>query len=415
VARIKQVPPLLFLLLGSTVAAQEISPLEAPDTSRYVRWGPLRVRPGLTIPTFGYDNNVYYRTDDSTLPQVGDYFIAVSPRVDGIVLFGDRAFLTFTERLEFYVYANEHEVNYFNQLGRARLTVPFGNFGVYLDGGYDRVRDRPVDADDVRPIRREIPLGTGVVLKFGWRTDVELGYARSRFTGEDPDSTCDPTSGCITIEQRIDRVEEGLRLSARYLMFGRTRLTLRAAERDIVFDDPSVRRDGQERRVLPGLDFGLGGRIYGALRVGWANFDLEDPAAEDFQGSVADIALGYRLGGLGSSLTLRAQRDIRYSVQESTDLYTYSGGELGFVRYFNRFIGMELGGGRYTLDFLGDPEGREDDILRGSAGIRFRLSENDLGRRVEYSFRYVLTRRNSTLDFLDQTRGTIGFGLAFGY
>ena len=406
-------PFLLFLSLAVPAIAQDISPLEPPDTSRYLQWGPLRVRPGLTIPTFGYDSNVFYRPDTSTLPQVGDYFINISPRVDGLVLFGHRAFLTFTERLEFYVYANEHEVDYFNQLGRARLTLPLGNYGVYVDGGYDRVRDRPAEADDVRPIRREIPLGAGLIFKFGWRTDAEIGYARGRFTAEDPDDPCDPVTGCFTIEQRIDRVEDGLRLSARYLMFGRTRFTLRASERDIVFDEPAVERDGHERRIVPGLDFGLGGRISGTLRFGWANFDLDKAVAEDFQGTVGDIALTYRLGGYGSSLALRAQRDIRYSVLESTDLYTYSGGDLTFVRYFNRFIGMELGGGRFTLDFLGDP--REDDILKGTAGVRFRLSENDIGRRVEYAFRYTVARRDSTLDFLDQSRGTIGFGLAFGY
>ena len=407
----KGLTPFLFVLtLAVPAIAQDISPLEPPDTSRYLQWGPLRVRPGLTIPTFGYDSNVFYSTDDAD-DQVGDYFINISPRVDGLVLFGHRGFLTFTERLEFYVYASEHDANYFNQLGRARFTLPLGNYGIYVDGGYDRVRDRPADADDIRPIRREIPFGTGLIFKFGWRTDAEIGYARSRFTGEDPDAL--PCPGCFTIEQRIDRVEEGLRLNARYLMFGRTRFTLRASQRDIVFDEPAVERDAHERRVVPGLDFGLGGRISGTLRAGWANFDLDRPGAEDFQGGIADIALMYRLGGFGSSLALRAQRDIRYSVLESTDLYTYSGGELTFVRYFNRFIGMELGGGRYTLDFLGDP--REDDILRGSAGVRFRLSENDLGRRVEYAFRYTLARRDSTEPFYDSTRGTIGFGMSFGY
>jgi hypothetical protein len=400
----------------SIAAAQEISPLEPPDTARYLRWGPLRVRPGLTIPTFGYDDNVFYRPDDSPLPRVGDYFIDISPGVEGIVLLGDRAFVTFSERLEFYVYANEHEVDYFNQFGRARLTFPLGNYGIYLDGGYDRVRDRPADATDIRPIRKEIPLGGGLIFRFGWRTDVEVGYLRTRSTGDDPDDPCDdPAAGCFTIDQRVNRVEQGYRLSARYLMFGRTRLTLRASERDIVFDDPAVNRDGHERRVVPGLDFGLGGRIYGNLRVGWANFDLENPVAEDFQGAVADIALGYRLGGLGSSVSLRAYQDIQYSVLESTDLYTNTGAEITFVRYFNRFIGMELGGGRGTLDFLDAEDPRKDDLSRGSAGIRFRLSENDLGRRVEYAFRYVLTRRNSNLDFLDQTRGTIGFGMSFGY
>jgi len=405
----------LFLLLGvSVAAAQEISPLEPPDTGRYLRWGPFRVRPSLTIPTFGYDDNVFYRTDDEE--RVGDYFLDISPGVEGVVLFGNRAFVTFAEKLEFYAYANEHDANYFNQFGRARVTFPLGNYGVYVDGGYDRVRDRPADATDVRPIRKEIPFGGGMIFKFGWRTDVEIGYAKTRFTGEDPDDPClvDPVPGCITIDRRIDRDESGSRLLARYLLFGRTRFTLRASERDIVFDDPSVQRDAHERRILPGLDFGLRGRVYGNVRVGWANFDLENPAAEDFQGGVADIAVGYRLGGLGSTLYLRGYRDVQYSVLESTDLFTNTGAELTFVRYFNRLIGMELGGGRGTLDFLGtDP--RKDDISRGSAGIRFRVSENDLGRRVEYAFRYVLTRRNSNLDYLDQTRGTIGFGMSFGY
>jgi hypothetical protein len=118
---------------------------------------------------------------------------------------------------------------------------------------------------------------------------------------------------------------------------------------------------------------------------------------------------------LGSTLSLRAFRDIQYSVLESTDLYTNTGAELTFVRYFNRFIGMELGGGHSTLAFLGVGDQRRDDISRGTAGIRFRISENDLGRRVEYAFRYVLSRRNSNFDFLDQTRGTIGFGMSFGY
>ncbi|HZN54296.1 MAG TPA: outer membrane beta-barrel protein [Candidatus Polarisedimenticolaceae bacterium] len=395
--------------------AQSISPLEPPDTSRYLKWGPIRIRPGLQIPNFGYDSNVFYRPDDSTLPQVGDYFIAIAPRAEGLVLFGRRAFLTFDERLEFYVYAQQHDVNYFNQLGRMRLTIPFRRIGLYADLGYDRIRDRPIDAQDARPIRKEIPTGGGFVFKAGWRTDGEIGITRSRFTGEDPDDPCVAGTGCLTIGQRIDRVESGSRLRLRYLAFGRARVLLDASRRTIVFDDPAVQRDGKERRVLPGLDFGLGGRVFGTLHVGWADFDLDKPTATDFRGTVADVALGYRFGGSGSYVTLTGTRDVRYSVLESTDLYTYTGADAMFVKYFNRFLGMELGGGRGTLDFLGDPTGRRDDVLTGSAGIRFRISENDLGRRVEYAFRYVNTKRNSTDDSLDQTRGTVGFGVSFGY
>jgi len=389
--------------------AQSISPLDPPDTTRYLRWGPLRVRPGLTIPNFGYDSNVFYRPDESTQPRVGDYFIAVAPRVDGLVLFGHSAFLTFDERIEYYAYASETELNYFNQFGSARLTVPFRRFGIYGDIGYYRTRDRPLEAQDARPIRKELPVGAGLIVKFGWRTDAEFGLTRNRLTASDEDD--------VTIGPRNDRVEKGLRLSARYLAFGRTRVLLDTSRRTIRFEDDLAAelRDGSERRALVGLDFGLGGRIYGTVRAGWSSFDLKLPGATEFLGMVANVALGYSFGGSGSRLTLTGSRDVNYSIYESTNLYTTTGGSLTLIKYFNRFLGGELGAGRSRLAFLGDPQDRVDGYTTGTIGVRFRISENDLGRRVEYAFRYVRSIVNSTQDNLDQNRGTIGFGVSFGY
>ena len=66
---------------------------------------------------------------------------------------------------------------------------------------YDRTRDRPYDAQDVRPIRKTYPLGTGLILQLGWRTDAELGYARTRYSADDPNDACDPSvnPNCFTI------------------------------------------------------------------------------------------------------------------------------------------------------------------------------------------------------------------------
>ncbi len=394
---------------ASIVHSQEVSPLEPPDTERFLRWGPLRVRPNFTIPNLGYDSNVFYRPEESGLPRVGDYFVALAPGVQGMVLFGHRAFLTFEEKLEFYAYAHETELNYFNQFGKARLTVPFHRLGLYGDFGYNRVQDRPIDRQDARPIRKETPLGAGIILQFGWRTDGELGQVRTTYTAEDEN---DPTIG-----PRLDRVETGNRLRLRYLIFGRTRLTLDGLRRTIRFDDPvtASQRNGNEGRALLGLDFGLGGRVYGTVRAGTSKFDLDDPTATEYHGLVADAALGYSFGDSGSWLALNGQRDIRYTVYELTNLYTYSGLNLTLVKYFNRFIGMELGAGREYLNFLGDPQSREDNDTNGTIGIRFKISENDLGRRVEYAFRYTRWIINSTRDDLDQNRGTIGFGVTVGY
>lgn len=405
----------LALAAVAPAAAQGISPLEPPDTERYLRWGPLRVRPGLTIPTLGYDSNVYAIPENSAQQQIGDYFLALSPRLEGVVLFGHRAFLTFDEKLEFYLYAKENDLNYFNQYGKARLTVPFRKIGVYGDIGFDRTRDRPYDAQERRPIRKNYPLGVGLITKLGWRTDSELGVFQNRYSAEDPDDPCPGITGCPTVAQLNDRTEDGGRFRARYLIFGRTRLLVDLAARDIEFDDAATaaQRDGRERRQMGGLDFGIGGRIFGTLRFGHASFDLVNPAVSDFDGAVADVALGYNLGSMGSRITLTGARDVRYTIYNPTPLYVYTGGELGLVRYFNRFIGMELTGGRATLDFLGTV--RHDDRWTGGAGVRFRFSENNLGRRVEYTFRYTRVVVDSTLPVNDQNRGTMGFGVTVGY
>jgi len=411
----------VFAAAFSTLPAQEISPLDPPDTARYLKWGPFRVRPGLTIPNLGYDNNVFAVTDQSATAdpssKVGDYFIALAPRVDGLVLFGHSAFLTFDERLEFYAYASQTELNYFNNFGKARVTVPFRRFGFYGDIGYDRTRDRPYDAQDIRPIRKTIPFGAGVIAKFGWRTDAELGYVRTRYTAYDPNDACTSTVTvpCFTIGDLNDHTEVGTRLRARYLAFGRTRVLLDLSQRTITFDESAVKRDGRERRQLVGLDFGLGGRIFGTFKVGHADFKLTDPAATSFNGPVANVAVGYNLGGGGSFISLTGARDVRYTVFDFTPLYLYTGGDLTFVKYFNRFIGAEVGVGRAILNFLGDPQDRKDNDTSVSAGVRFRISETELGRRVEYALRYTRWLINSTRADLDQNRGTIGFGVSFGY
>ena len=111
------------------VLAQSISPLDPPDTSQYLKWGPLWARPGFAISDLGYDNNVFGITDDAKLPDgtpvrpVGDYFIALSPRIRGLVLFGHRAFLTFDERLEFYAYAQQREIDCAKTAGDAAASA----------------------------------------------------------------------------------------------------------------------------------------------------------------------------------------------------------------------------------------------------------------------------------------------------
>ena len=128
--------------------------LEPPDLSRYLRWGPLRVRPGFVLANLGYDGNVGYT---STAPS--DYTATLSPRVEGVVLFGQRGFLTFQEQLDWTVYKTYHDLNFVNQLGSARLTIPLKRMGFYVDGALNHTKDRPADQLAVRNDIRERRLG----------------------------------------------------------------------------------------------------------------------------------------------------------------------------------------------------------------------------------------------------------------
>ena len=64
-------------------------------------------------------------------------------------------------------------------------------------------------------------------------------------------------------------------------------------------------------------------------------------------------------------------------------------------RFINRIFGVEglIGGGRLTFPDAIGPD-REDRLIEYELGIRLRLSENSIGRHVEYTLK-VVTREKS--------------------
>ncbi len=376
-------------------------PLEPPDLSRYLRWGPLRVRPGVVLSNLGYDDNVFYRT--GAQDKVGDYTATISPKLEGVALFGHRAFLTFSEQLDFVLYKTYRGQDFINQLGSARVTFPFRRFGVFADAGLNIVKERPIDQFDLRPERRETKFGGGVIVPFGWRTDVEAGGWSTRYRYRDPDSSA----------VYPDRTERTSRVKLRYLVFGRTRLTLGVQQGDIRFEKSADDRDATQWTVLPGVEFGEGGRLSGSLRVGRSRLNMKAQEKPDFSGTVGEAALAYRFGA-GTTLEAKWKREAAFAVYE--DYYLSNSYEGKIVQYFNRLIGAEASTGIWSTSF---PDSlRRDRILQYGAGIRLRLSQNDLGRRVEYSLKVTRWRLNSSpaeFDYLDQSHSTVGITATLGY
>ena len=414
-------PPIRKVFLGSLAiflcaagSLQGADPLEPPELDQYLRWGPLRVRPGFSVSNFGYDNNVFY---DQSSP-LSDLKATLSPRIEGLVLLGSRGFITFTEKLDYTLYKDFTELNALDHTGKYRLTVPFGDFGLFVSTELRRLHERPIDLQDVRAIGRSRRIGLGAIARFGWRTTLELEYSGTDFRYTDEDF-----SGLGTDFAEIkDRAESTGNLRLRYELFGRTRLTLDASLRTLEFDNPflgslpDVTRNLDQTTVLPGVDFGLGGTLSGTLRIGATTLDYVDPALEDYTGLAGKAALTYRFTN-ATRLTLNAERRVDFSVWENNSYFIEQSRGLKLVRFLNRFLGAEVGysGGRLEIPQPIDGTTRLDDIRRYSLGLIFRMFENELGRKVEYTLRFTDFKRESSIDGLSLDRNTLSLSADVGF
>jgi len=391
----------LAVLLVAGPALAQRNDLEPPGLASYRRWGFLRARPGFQFADVGYDNNIFASNTD----QVGDLTATLAPKLDGLILFGDRAFLTFRERFDYVVYATYPDQNYYNQRFNSRVTVPFDRWGVYADLVWNDIHERPVDFEDVRRLRKERRVGVGAIFELGWRTRVELSRAAVSLDYVDPDNA--PAQSA-----ELSRTEQRWVLAASYRLKGRTSLTLDLETRNLDFelDDPD--RDSDGRSVYGGFVFGRGGKLAGTARLGWATINGVDPQTTDFSGAVADAELVYRLDST-TRLSLEGERRPGYSIYEDQIYFINTNYRLGAVRFVNRFLGIEAGLSLGTLTF---PEGlRRDDLFGYDLGVRLRVTEDESGSRVEYRVRLNTTERSSTDAERDRTTTRLLIDAVFGF
>ncbi len=401
---------LAALLFVGPAAAE--SSLEPPDLGRYLKWGPLRVRPGLSVTDLGYDDNILFKTDN----EESDFRATVSPQIDGLVLFGSRAFLTFRERFDFTAYRENRNQNFVNQRGVTRLTLPLRKIGFFATGNFERTESRPVDLESERVQRDLGGFGLGMVVQAGWRTEIELEWKLRDLEHSDPDS-----SGMRTA-MRLDRVERGSSINVDYKLRGRTRLTLDFERKELDFDflqninGTSFDKDSRSWTVMPGLDLGDQGRLRGLFQIGWAVIEASDPQVPDLSEPVGKLELAYRGN---SRLTVKLDAERRPGFALGTDDTYYLEGSWGVrgIYFVHRAVGIEAAAEWGRVTFPGSRSGldREDRTQLAEIGMRLRMFENGMGRRVEYSLTVGKNRRDSNLPEFDRTKNTVNFGAVVGF
>jgi hypothetical protein len=413
---------LLVCLTGTPARAEIETELDPPDLSRYLKWGPVRVRPRLEIKNVGYDSNIFVTEANKE----GDNTATLVPKFEGLVLLGNRAFFEFDEQFEYTVYAQHSGLNFWNQRGNGRVTLPFDRFGFYVEGVLNYTRDRPVDQQDIRPRRDETGLELGMIALLGWRTEVAFSHLSTDWRHTDPD---DPASD---ISARLDRTSTQFKVEAKYFLKGYTSLTLDATFGGIDFDAPLVidnpaqpeydglyDKDSDDWSVLVGVHFKRGGPFSGEARIGHAVIDVLDPALTDLKEVVGNIDIAYRLAS-STRLQLKAERRPGFTVSGSQTYFLLTSYEGRMIHFLNRRFGLEAGAWFGTLAFpptfppvAAAP--REDTITHYDIGLRVWMGQNSMGNRVEYSFRIGDYSRDSNQDIDDLSRTTISVNAIIGF
>jgi hypothetical protein len=395
------------------------SELDPPDFEQYLRWGIVRARPGILFSDIGYDSNILVTPESD---QVGDYTATISPKLDGLILLGSRNYIEFLGRLDYKAYANNPDQNFLNSELATRLMVPFPSrrIGIYTDLGYRIAYTRPVDLERARPEGRNGNVGLGVILEPGPKTRVEIArvYDDWRYIDNDPDRVED----LPTIGDRLDRNEQGTRLNVAYRAFGRTSFLFRGLWKDIEFDSPfeiadeTISRDTREWRLTGGISFGRGGPLVGEFLVGWTRIRPDSSQLSTLSTLVGEASLSLKVNPR-TRIELEGERLPGFAVFGANAYYLYSNVWLRGVYYLTRIVGLEAGRayGRLTFPASLDLLGREDTLNRYQLGVRFRMMENSIGRRVEYALRFTHYDRTSTVPIVDRTVNTLGFNAVLGF
>jgi hypothetical protein len=276
------------------------------------------------------------------------------------------------------------------------------------------VREQPVDFDDARPVRKLERARLGGILEVGWRSSVDLSHEFRDWSYTDDDYA----NADVSIGEILDRRETATRLETRLGVGGRTTVSLEASAFDVRFDqpsldgDPTLSRNADGWRILPGITLGEGGRLTGTVRAGPSRLDYRSDSLLDFSGWTGDADLRYRPAGRFSA-RLRGFRQVGFSVWDGNNYYLYTEARATATYWIRRWLGLEPEIANGSLAIPGT--GRDDALQEWKLSTRIRLFENDLGRRTEYVVRVGRSRRDSNIDIYDRSRAIFNVSVDLGF
>ncbi len=313
------------------------------------RWrlGPLRLVPTLQIRNIGYDNNVYYRTQDGH--PVGDYTGTIAPDLKAYLLLGSSLILSFQENPEYVFYAREKGYRSFaNSYAPGVKLNLFRRF--VLSGNYQNQKHRRRVSPEIDYLTTDLIRGGDGGFFFETVRKTALGitgnvrrysYEAIRLPGSD-----------APLSRELGREEKTGQLEFYYRLYPENFFFLDAGYTDVRFLDQSVAwRNVYSYQTSGGIRFSPTGRVRGLLTLGWKKLVPRAAGRKGFQGLTARTELEVRLGRI--VLNALHSRDSNFSYWTNVIYFIDHRYGAGLSFYLNRSLRLDY---KYQQGRMNYPE-----------------------------------------------------------
>lgn len=348
------------------------------------RWhlGPLRILPTIALRDVGYDDNLYFGSDDGEPRK--DFTATLSPEMRVYWPFRNAVIFHFRDNPEYAYYHRESRQRAFtNSYGAGLRALLLGRFVLSGSFGNDVHRRRLSSEFQIPANDRTRSYEAGLSYETARKTSISLTGAARKITYEE--IGYNPEDGPVS--RLLDREEREIGAEAYYQLFADGFLFFRGEAREYRFlDEQAVWRDSASVSGWAGIRFPLLGRIRGIFNIGYKRFDPNRAGEAPFTGLVGNTGLDLRTGRL--ALRLDFARDLVFSTFADVYYFIENSARLGGSLYLTSFLKIDY-------DYSG---GRADYSTRaGETGAEGRIDR----------------RRNHSVGLLVRVFKTAGIGLSW--
>jgi len=374
--------------------------------SARLHFGPFRLKPGFSVRSIGYDDNIYYGDTPRS-----DVTATLSPRVTAYLPFRRSLYLWLEENPEYAFYARVREGRALtNSLGVGGKALILSRF--VLSGRYRHDSRRQNFTSEIGwlGLRTTEFFETGL----SWETPRKTSFGFRAYWSRDRYEDLSTSEGLFWVSRTLNRSEHGTAADLYYLLRPETYLFLEADFCEYLFAEEAARyRDGSSVEMTGGIQFPLLRALQGTLSLGYMVITPRDPTRDGYRGLTGETGLSFRKGRLGVNLGF--ERKPTFSIYGEYNHYVDTRVTAGTSFYATRFLKLNYDFNVGWLDYpvlpgeaiAGDVSGRRERQQSHVFAFLLRVK-----RRTGVGLTWTTGRWSSTRLDTDRRRNFLGLVIA---